>query len=214
MKCRQGSFEFSEREGSLPSLYYFENDLASQGYRIVAGIDEAGRGPLAGPVVAACVVLPQGLEIPDIDDSKKLTEKKREILCGVICEKAADFGVGVVGPEEIDRINILEATKLAMRNAIDELKVAPDYLLIDALALDINLPQKPLVKGDARSASIAAASIIAKTTRDRIMLGLHAGYPEYGFDRHKGYGCRAHMDAIRKHGPCPVHRKSFRGVLQ
>lgn len=213
VKSRQESFDFDEREGSAPSLYYFEDDLGRRGYRLVAGLDEAGRGPLAGPVVAACVVLRPGERIPGIDDSKKLTEKKRDELVRIICECALDFGVGVAGPREIDRINILEATKLAMRLAVEDLKAPPDFLLIDALALELDIPQKPLIKGDARSASIAAASIIAKTTRDRIMLGLHAEYPEYGFDRHKGYGCQSHMDAIRKHGPCPVHRKSFRGVL-
>jgi len=209
----QGSFGFDEREGSQPSLYYFEQDLYSRGYRLVAGLDEAGRGPLAGPVVAACVILPPGLEVPGVNDSKKLTEKKRDSLCELICRVAADFGVGVVGPEEIDRINILEATKMAMLMAISELKAPPDYLLIDALTLGMNIPQKPLIKGDSRSASIAAASIIAKTTRDRIMLGCHEKYPVYGFDGHKGYGARSHMEAIRKHGPCPIHRKSFRGVL-
>lgn len=213
MKGRQESFDFDEREGSAPSLYYFEDDLAGRGYRLVAGVDEAGRGPLAGPVVAACVVLRPAARIPGIDDSKKLTEKKRDELVRIICECALDFGVGVAGPEEIDRINILEATKLSMRLAVSDLKSPPDFLLIDALTLELDIPQKPLIKGDARSASIAAASIIAKTTRDRIMLGLHEQYPEYGFDRHKGYGCKSHMDAIRKYGPCPVHRKSFRGVL-
>lgn len=212
-KGPQGCFTFGEREGSAPSLYCFEEDLHSRGFRLVAGLDEAGRGPLAGPVVAACVVLPHGLVIPGINDSKQLTEKKRDLLCRAICSQAADFGVGVVGPDEIDRINILEATKNAMLMAIQDMARPPDYLLIDALTLAINIPQKPLIKGDARSASIAAASIIAKTTRDRIMCGFHEKYPVYGFDGHKGYGAKSHMDAIRLHGPCPIHRKSFRGVL-
>jgi len=213
MRCRQGSFEFSEREGAEPSLYYFETELGSRGYRLVAGLDEAGRGPLAGPVVAACVVLRPDVRIEGLNDSKKLTEKKRDALVKAICEGALDFGVGVVEAEEIDRINILEATKKAMMLAVEDMKARPDYLIIDALTLPLDIPQKPLIKGDARSASIAAASILAKTTRDRLMAGLHEKYPVYGFDRHKGYGCRAHMDAIREHGPCPIHRKSFRGVL-
>lgn len=212
-KGRQESFSFDEREGSTPSLYYFETGLASRGYSLVCGLDEAGRGPLAGPVVAACVILPPGLEIPGVDDSKKLTEKKRDNLCREICGKAHDFGVGIVGPAEIDRVNILEATKLAMIAAIDDLKARPDYLLIDAVSLAIDIPQNALIKGDSRSASIAAASIIAKTTRDRIMRGYHEKYPVYGFDGHKGYGAKSHMDAIKEHGPCPIHRRSFRGVL-
>jgi len=213
MRCRQGSFEFTEREGAEPSLYYFETDLRSRGYRLVAGLDEAGRGPLAGPVVAACVVLRPDVHIEGLNDSKKLTEKKRDALVKTICEAAMDFGVGVVEAAEIDRINILEATKKAMMLAVEDLRARPDYLIIDALTLPLDIPQKPLIKGDARSASIAAASILAKTTRDRLMAGWHDKYPEYGFDTHKGYGCRSHMDAIRKYGPCPIHRKSFRGVL-
>jgi ribonuclease HII len=200
-------------EGSEPSLYFFENDLISQGYVRVAGLDEAGRGPLAGPVVAASVVLPPSFEIPGINDSKKLTEKQRDLFCRYVCGIAADFGVGIVEADEIDSINILEATKKAMMLAIEDMMRPPDFLLIDALTLGINIPQKPLIKGDSRSASIAAASIIAKTTRDRIMLGYHQQYPGYGFGRHKGYGCKTHMDAIKKLGPCPIHRKSFRGVI-
>jgi len=212
-KRRQESFTFNEGEGTTPSLYFFEADLISRGYTLVAGVDEAGRGPLAGPVVAACVILDPTCTIPGLNDSKKLTEPKRDALCKRICEAALDFGVGVVGPEVIDRINILEATKEAMLQAIGELKSPPDYLLIDALTLNINIPQNPIIKGDARSASIAAASILAKVTRDRIMHKCHLDFPVYGFDRHKGYGCQAHMDLIKEHGPCPAHRKSFRGVL-
>lgn len=209
---RQGSFSFDNGEGSSPSLYFFESGLAADGYCIVAGLDEAGRGPLAGPVVAACVVLRPGHEIPGLNDSKKLTEAARDRLVRRICSEAFDFGVGVVEADEVDRINILEATKKAMAQAVEELNAPPDYLLLDALTLPMNIPQKPLIKGDSRSASIAAASILAKTTRDRIMLGHHARYPVYGFDRHKGYGCRSHMDAIKVHGACPIHRMSFKGV--
>ncbi|MBI5190698.1 MAG: ribonuclease HII [Nitrospirae bacterium] len=209
---RQGSFSFENGEGSSPSLYFFETDLHAQGYCLIAGVDEAGRGPLAGPVVAACVVLSPGQEIPGLNDSKKLTEAARDRLVVRICAEAADFGVGVVEADEIDSINILEATKKAMAQAIAELKTPPDYLLLDAVTLPLDIPQKPLIKGDARSASIAAASILAKTTRDRIMVGHHAKFPVYGFDRHKGYGCQSHMDAIKEHGACAIHRKSFRGV--
>lgn len=200
-------------EGIAPSLYFFEGDLASRGYCLVAGIDEAGRGPLAGPVVAACVVLqPGGETIPGLNDSKKLTSAERDRLCKAICGSCVDFGVGVVEADVIDSINILNATKKAMLLAIEDMKSPPDYLLIDAVSLNINIPQNPLIKGDARSASIAAASIVAKVTRDRIMLGHHSTYPVYGFSGHKGYGAKSHMDAIKEHGPCPIHRKSFRGV--
>jgi len=212
-KGHQGSFIFNEGEGSTPSLYYFEGDFAARGYSRIAGLDEAGRGPLAGPVVAACVILRPELVIPGLNDSKKLTEARRDALCKRVCEASSDFGVGIVEAGEIDKINILQATKKAMLLAIEDLKHPPDYLLLDAITLDINLPQLPLIKGDARSASIAAASILAKVTRDRIMVGYHEKYPVYGFSGHKGYGCKAHMDAIKEHGPCPIHRRSFRGVL-
>ena len=165
----QDGFDFGE--GSLPSLYYFEETLAGRGFKLIAGLDEAGRGPLAGPVVAACVILKPGQVIPEVNDSKKLTEAQRDRLCTVICSGAHDFGVGIVEAGEIDRINILQAAKRAMLLAVEDLKSPPDYLLVDAMTLDINIPQNPLIKGDSRSASIAAASILAKTTRDRIMVG-------------------------------------------
>jgi len=209
-KKAQKSFDFGE--GDAPSLYFFERDLLARGVKLVCGIDEAGRGPLAGPVVAACVVLDPSIEIPGLNDSKKLTEKKRDTLCKAICEKALDFGVGIVEAEVIDRINILEATKIAMMLAIEDLNRPPEHLLIDALGLPVNIPQTPLIKGDARSASIAAASIVAKVTRDRIMVALDMEHPQYGFAGHKGYGAKSHMEAIKEHGPCPAHRKSFRGV--
>lgn len=197
----------------MPSLYFFETDLISRGFMLVAGLDEAGRGPLAGPVVAGCVVLKPGQVIPAVNDSKKLTAGQRDKLCTAICAGVHDFGIGIVDAAEIDRINILQAAKKAMLLAIEELKSPPDYLLVDAMTLDINIPQNPLIKGDARSASIAAASILAKTTRDRIMAGYHMEYPEYGFVEHKGYGCKTHLEALKKYGPCPIHRKSFRGVV-
>jgi len=198
----------------VPSLYFFEQDLAKLGYVLIAGVDEAGRGPLAGPVVAGCVILKPGQQIPGVNDSKKLTEKQRDLLCQVICSGAADFGVGIVDAGEIDRINILQAAKKAMLLAVQDLNNPPDYLLLDAMTIDMNIPQKSLIKGDARSASIAAGSILAKTTRDRIMLGYHSKYPEFGFDGHKGYGAKSHLDALRRHGPCPIHRLSFKGVVQ
>ena len=213
-KRRQESFDFDEGEGLVPSLYFFETDLAGRGYGRVAGIDEVGRGCLAGPVLAACVVLPPGIEqIPGLDDSKKLTAKKREELCAKIALEAADFGVGMASSSEIDEINILEATKLAMIRAVEDLSNPPDFLMIDAVSLRMDIPQKAITKGDSRCASIAAASILAKVTRDRLMTGMHEKYPDYGFAGHKGYGCKAHMDAIKEHGPCPIHRKTFRGVI-
>jgi len=212
-KHGQVSFTFDGEGASAPSLYFFEGELRSRGYLLIAGLDEVGRGPLAGPVVAGCVMLPPGHEIPGVNDSKKLSEAKRDRLCKVICREAQDYGVGIVEADEIDRINILEATKKAMLLAIEDLRYKPDHLLIDALTLNLNIAQTPLIKGDSRSASIAAASILAKVTRDRIMVGLSHRYPEYGFERHKGYGCESHMEAIRRHGPCPAHRRSFRGVV-
>jgi ribonuclease HII len=208
---KQNSFTFEE--GLVPSLYFFEAELTAQGFRLIAGVDEAGRGPLAGPVVAACVILCPGQKIPGVNDSKKLTEKKRDELCKVICAEAFDFGVGVVDAEEIDRINILEAARKAMLLAVQDLRNPPDYILLDAMTIPIGVPQKSLIKGDSRSASIAAASILAKTTRDRIMVAMHEQHPEYGFAGHKGYCCKTHFDALKAHGPCPFHRRSFNGVL-
>ena len=197
----------------MPSLYYFETNLAGQGYKRIGGVDEAGRGPLAGPVVAGCVILRPGQVVPGVNDSKKLTEAQRDTLCRHIAHECLDFGVGIVEADEIDRINIYQAAKKAMLLAVEDLQEPPDYLLIDAMTLEINVPQNPLIKGDARSASIAAASIIAKTTRDRIMQYYQEKYPQYGFGKHKGYCCKAHFDALREHGPCPIHRKTFNGVL-
>lgn len=181
---------------------------------VLAGVDEAGRGPLAGPVVAAAVILPEGLRIEGVRDSKKVPERLRERLFLEISAKASAVGVGIVEAGEIDRINILVATKLAMRKAISALAVTPNLILIDALTLpDVPVRQVPIIKGDARSASIAAASIIAKVTRDRLMLDYHKAYPEYGFDRHKGYGTGSHIARINEFGPCPIHRMTFRKVI-
>lgn len=176
----------------------------------ICGIDEAGRGPLAGPVVAAAVILPKGMVIPYVNDSKKLTERRREQLYPEIMEKALAVGVGIVSPERIDEINILQATYEAMRQALSQLSVKPDVLLNDAVRIpEVDIPQVPIIKGDAKSISIACASVIAKVTRDHMMEEYDKMYPEYGFAGHKGYGSVAHIQAIRDYGPCPIHRKTF-----
>ncbi len=191
----------------------FEKQAIFSGYKLIAGVDEAGRGPLAGPVVSAAVVLPENFDVPGIDDSKKLSEKKREMLFPVIQERALAFGIGMADHEEIDRINILQASLLSMKRAVEALEITPDYLLIDGkFSIDSTIDQRSVIKGDALSLSIAAASIIAKVTRDRIMADLDLRYPTYGFKNHKGYPTKVHKEAILVHGPCPFHRKSFRGV--
>lgn len=179
-------------------------------YREICGVDEAGRGPLAGPVAAGAVILPEGCQILYLNDSKKLSEKRREELFLEIEEKAVSFAVGIVGPERIDEINILQATYEAMRLAIGQLKPVPGVLLNDAVTIPgIAIFQVPIIKGDGKSVSIAAASILAKVTRDRMMREYDKLFPEYGFAKHKGYGTAAHVAAIREHGPCPIHRRSF-----
>lgn len=193
----------------------FEKQAMLSGYKVIAGVDEAGRGPLAGPVVSAAVVLPPNFDVPGINDSKTLSEKKREALFPVIQNQAIAFGIGMADHEEIDRINILQASLLSMKRAVEDLGLTPDYLLIDGkFTIDSTIDQRPVIKGDALSLSIAAASILAKVTRDRIMKDLDLRYPAYGFSRHKGYPTKAHKAAILTHGPCPVHRKSFRGVRE
>ena len=176
----------------------------------ICGIDEAGRGPLAGPVVAGAVILPKGLKIPYLNDSKQLSEKKREELYDVIMEQAVSVGVGIVSPERIDEINILQATYEAMREAVGTLSYRPDVLLNDAVTIPgLSMKQVPIIKGDAKSLSIAAASVIAKVTRDRMMKAYHELFPEYGFEKHKGYGSKEHIEMIQKIGPCAIHRRSF-----
>lgn len=197
----------------MPS-YEIEKYYQSLGYAAVCGVDEAGRGPLSGPVFAAAVILPEGLELDGLNDSKKLSPKKRDILFDEICKRAVTYGIASATVEEIDELNILEATLLAMRRAIAMLSPAPDFALIDGnCEKSFPLPVKSVVKGDSHSCSIAAASILAKVSRDRLCEEHDKLYPEYGFAKHKGYGTKAHMEAIRLLGPCPLHRKSFLGFL-
>jgi ribonuclease HII len=195
----------------MEGMLQFERKYGEE-YACICGIDEAGRGPLAGPVVAGAVILPRDEIIYYLNDSKKLSEKKREELFPQIQEKAIAWRVGIVSPARIDEINILQATYQAMREAIAGLSVRPDLLLNDAVRIPgVEIPQIPIVKGDAKSASIAAASILAKVTRDHLMEEYDRLYPEYGFAKHKGYGTKAHIEAIRKFGPCPIHRRTFIG---
>ena len=194
----------------MPDLS-IENIARKKGFKLICGVDEAGRGPLAGPVCAAAVILPENTDIEGLNDSKKLSEKKREALYDVICEKALSYAVCYGTLEEIEQFNILEATFLAMNRAIDNLDTKPDYALIDGnqIPKGIQIPCETVVKGDAKSSSIAAASILAKVTRDRLLLEYDKQYPEYNFKKHKGYGTKEHTDLILKYGPSPIHRMSF-----
>lgn len=192
----------------LKAMREYEDTYAACSY--ICGIDEAGRGPLAGPVVAGAVILPKDCQILYLNDSKKLSEKKRELLFDEIKEKAVSYGIGIVGPGRIDEINILQATYEAMRMAISQLNVKPEILLNDAVTIpDVDIMQVPIIKGDAKSVSIAAASILAKVTRDRMMVEYDQLFPEYGFAKHKGYGTKVHIDMIKEIGPCPIHRRTF-----
>jgi len=190
----------------------FERSLRARGYQYIAGIDEAGRGPLAGPVVAAAVILKEDCEILGLTDSKKLSKQKREDYYSYIMEEAAAVGVGIADAHEIDELNIYEASKAAMLKAVQALDVAPDYLLIDAMSLAVDTEQSSIIKGDAKSASIAAGACIAKVTRDRLMDEYAEKYPLYGFEKHKGYGTKEHLNALAKYGPSPIHRRSFAPV--
>jgi ribonuclease HII len=193
----------------------FERRARERGFFFIAGIDEAGRGPLAGPVVAAAVILPEKIHLENLDDSKKLSPRKREKLFGTIYECATSVGIGIVDPLEIDRINILQASLLSMAMAAENLHPRPDYLLIDGpFPIKSSLPQECVKKGDSRCASIAAASVIAKVTRDRIMQHYDEEFPEFGFGKHKGYGTKAHCQAIQAFGCCRIHRKSFGRVKE
>jgi len=201
-------------------MWQFEHKAKTKGFKIIAGIDEAGRGPLAGPVVSAAVILPQDFSCKGINDSKKLSEKKRNALFPLIREQALCVAIGICSHQEIDEINILQASLLSMKRAVENLStppdfIRPDFLLIDGkFKLDMDIDQSAIIKGDSKSISIAAASIIAKVTRDAMMKELHDQYPQYNFIQHKGYPTKAHKEAILKYGPCPVHRKTFKGVKE
>ncbi|MEJ2166355.1 MAG: ribonuclease HII [Desulfobacterales bacterium] len=198
----------------MKDLWHFEKEAARKGWRDIAGVDEAGRGPLAGPVVSGAVILPAAFDDSGVTDSKKLTAARRELLYERIYAQAVAVGIGIVDPLEIDRINILQASLLAMAMAVKNLVPRPGFLLIDGtFQIPSDLPQEAIPKGDALSISIAAASIIAKVTRDRLMQSYHHYYPQFDFPRHKGYPTESHRAAIQKYGCCPIHRRSFRGVV-
>lgn len=194
--------DFSERLA-------FEHAAKQKGYRLIAGVDEVGRGPLAGPVVTAAVIIPEDFTFYEVNDSKKLSAAKREELFDKINEHAIAIGIGIMDEAVIDQVNIYQATKLAMIQAIEKLEVQPDYLLLDAMELDVPIAQESLIKGDARSVSIACASIIAKVTRDRLMADYDRQFPGYDFANNAGYGTKNHLDGLDKHGVCPIHRKTF-----
>lgn len=197
----------------VAALYEYEQKAAKNGAKLIAGVDEAGRGPLAGPVAVGACILPLNLYLPHLKDSKKLTEKRRDILFDMIKENAIAYSVVFIDRETIDSVNIYQATMMGMYEAINKLSPAPDKILIDAMPLEnLDIPHESIVKGDAKSASIAAASVLAKVSRDRLMLAMDEVYPEYGFKNHKGYGTKAHIEALKKYGPCPIHRHSFEPV--
>ena len=208
-QCKSWITKAEEEAIRLENMLAYERKYYDT-YDFVCGIDEAGRGPLAGPIVAGAVILPKNHKIPYLNDSKQLSEKKREALYDQIMEEAIAVAVGIASPERIDEINILQATYEAMRTAIDGLSVKPQILLNDAVIIpNVDIPQEKIIKGDAKSLSIAAASIIAKVTRDRMMKAYHELFPEYGFDGHKGYGSKEHIEVIKRQGPSPIHRKTF-----
>ncbi len=195
---------------SQSNMWQIEQSFFDEGVKLICGVDEAGRGPLAGPVCAAAVILPANIEIPGLNDSKKLSDKRRRELYPIIMEQAIAYGIGLADHREIDEINILQATFLAMDRAIQSLKIKPELALIDGnRAKDFGVPVKTSIHGDSLSASIAAASVLAKVTRDDIMLKMAEEYPQYGFEIHKGYGTKAHYEALQNHGPCPIHRMTF-----
>lgn len=199
-----------EETARLKEMHLIEDEKINDGFTYIAGVDEAGRGPLAGPVYAAAVILGEDFFIEGLNDSKKLSEKKREELFDIICEKAVAYNIYSVDEKRIDEINILNATHEAMNGAVNGLSVRPDYVLIDGNSIKgMELPHETVVKGDAKSVSIAAASILAKVSRDRFICKMAEKYPEYGFEKHKGYGTAAHNEAILKYGPCPIHRRTF-----
>ena len=200
-----------KEEERLKNLKKYEEELRKKGFKYICGIDEAGRGPLAGPVVVASVIMPENSMIEGVNDSKKVSEKKREKLYDLILDEAISYGIGIVGQDEIDEINILNATKKGLTMSLQELTQKPDLIIVDALSkIDtLRIPYESIIKGDAKCYSISAASIIAKVTRDRIMREWDKIYPQYGFATHKGYGTSSHIKAIIENGPCPIHRKTF-----
>lgn len=191
------------------NLYQYEEALYQKGLTLIAGVDEAGRGPLAGPVIAAAVILKKGAKLPHVNDSKQLTEKQRAIALEEIKQHALAIGIGMCSVEEIDQINIYRAARQAMISAIQQLKIKPEYLLIDAMPIVIDIPTEAIIKGDQKSISIAAASIVAKYTRDQYMLEMDQLFPQYGFKNHKGYATKEHLAMIEKHGFTPIHRKTY-----
>ena len=196
----------------LEQMLFYEQQLNLQGVKLIAGIDEVGRGPLAGPVVAAAVILPENCKIPGLNDSKQVPKSQHEALYEAICQQAVSIGIGQVDEKVIDRINIYEATKVAMLQALSNLSVAPEHVLIDAMRLDMKIPQTKLIHGDAKSASIAAASIVAKVTRDRLMRQLDAQYPGYDFAQNAGYGTKKHLEALQNLGITPIHRRTYEPI--
>ena len=196
----------------LEQMLRYEKELYKAGYQTIAGIDEVGRGPLAGPVVAAAVILPPGCKIKGLNDSKKIPKKKHQEIYQAVLDKALAVGIGLIDNEVIDQVNIYEATKLAMKEALSKLSLKPDYLLIDAMKLDVDIPQESIIKGDANSLSIAAASIVAKVTRDKLMADYDKEYPGYDFAKNAGYGTKSHLQGLERNGVTPIHRKTFEPV--
>lgn len=201
-----------DEELRLEQMLRYEKELYKAGYQAIAGIDEVGRGPLAGPVVAAAVILPPGCKIKGLNDSKKIPKKKHQEIYQAVLDKALAVGIGLIDNEIIDRVNIYEATKLAMKEALSVLSHKPDYLLIDAMKLDVDIPQESIIKGDANSQSIAAASIVAKVTRDKLMADYDKEYPGYDFAQNAGYGTKSHLQGLERNGVTPIHRKTFEPV--
>ena len=193
----------------MEDLYIYEKELISKGIKLIGGIDEVGRGPLVGPVVAACVILPLNYKLEGLTDSKKLSEKKREKFFDILSKDAISIGIGIIDEKKIDEVNIYEATKLAMKEAFNKMDVKPEHVLIDAMPLELRVPTTSIIKGDAKSLTIAAASVIAKVTRDRMMDELHEKYPYYNFKKNKGYPTKEHVEAINKYGIIKEHRKSY-----
>ena len=198
----------------MNDLLQYEKELYDAGIDLIAGVDEVGRGPLVGPVVACACILPKNYELKGLNDSKKLSEKKREDLYPILIKDAISYGIGIIDAKKIDEVNIYQASKLAMYEAINNLKIKPKHVLIDAMKLDLEIPSTSIIKGDAKSLSIAAASVIAKVTRDHMMMDLDKKYPEYGFAKHKGYPTKAHLEALVKYGPLDCYRKTYGPVKE